>query len=160
MSRKQRGIVHADQSGNVGPLALGNLRLRRGWALGSIGVSCALELTICSFELTRREHALIAAEVAMLPVPYLVETEGGGNGVFVIARPSDPLRSFDGPWFMFGRCGTQIACVVRWIDGSILSTADFEAVEDAAGLMASGVFNAACAKAGVSVPSEYHSTAH
>lgn len=123
-------------------------------------MSCAVELTSCSFELTEREHALIFAEATALPVPYLTETEEVGSGVFVIARPSDPLRSFDGPWFMFGRCGTKVACVVRWIDGSIISTADFEMVEDAAGLMASGVFAAACVKAGVNVPFPGHSTAH
>lgn len=114
----------------------------------------------CALELTEREHALIASEVAMLAVPYLTETDEGGSGVFVIARPSDPLRSFDGPWFMFGRCGSQVACIVRWIDGSMFSTADFETVEDAAGLMASGVFAAACAKVGVSVPFASISTAH
>lgn len=114
----------------------------------------------CALELTKREHALIAEEAAALPVPYMTETDDSGSGVFVTARPSDPLRSFDCPWFMFGRCGTKVACVVRWIDGSIFSTADFRTVELAAELMAAGVFAAACAKVGVTVPFERNATAH
>ena len=109
--------------------------------------------------LTSADLKAIAARVDALPehCRYRMDVERVDGGEWAWAVPGDMEAA---PMFQFCRFGRRVALAVRWIDGSMLATVAFRTMEAAADLMASGVFAAACAVAGVDVPEETTAKPH
>ncbi len=103
--------------------------------------------------LTDADIAVFETYVAALNLPYRVECDPiGKHGIAAMALP-EALEDYTRlPKFVIARLDHHVFFSVFWPDGSVFQTHAFRAVEDPAGLMASGIFAALCAEAGQDVP--------